>query len=184
MKLAVDMVVLATSMVPSHSSEKLAHALHISRDANGFFLEAHPKLRPVDSNTDGIFLAGACQAPRDIPDTVTHASAAASQALGLLSQEFIEVEPTVAEVKKVSCVACGLCVEVCPYGAVSMIDFQGRQIAQVNEALCKGCGLCVAGCRGKAITLRGYNDTQILTQIETLLQMGPVSQFDSQEVVE
>jgi heterodisulfide reductase subunit A-like polyferredoxin len=184
MKLAVDMVVLATSMVPSQSSEKLAHALHISRDANGFFLEAHPKLRPVDSNTDGIFLAGTCQAPRDIPDTVTHASAAASQALGLLSQDFIEVEPTVAEVKKASCVACGLCVEVCPYGAVSMIDFQGRQIAQVNEALCKGCGLCVAGCRGKAITLRGYNDTQILTQIETLLQMGPVSHIDSQEVVE
>ena len=183
-KLSVDMVVLATSMVPAKTSEKLAHALHVARDANGFFLEAHPKLRPVDSNTDGIFLAGTCQAPRDIPDTVTHASAAAAQALGLLSQEFIEVEPMVAEVKKASCVACGLCVEVCPYGAVSLVDFQGRQIAQVNEALCKGCGLCVAGCRGKAISLRGYNDTQILTQIETLLQMEPFHSSKPEEAIE
>jgi heterodisulfide reductase subunit A len=183
-KLPVDMVILATGVVPSKGAEKLAQTLHVTRDSNGFFLEAHPKLRPVDSNTDGIFLAGTCQAPRDIPDTVTHASAAASQALVLLSKDFIEVEPIVAEVKKASCVACGLCGEVCPYGAVSLVEFQGRQIAQVNEALCKGCGLCVAGCRGKAITLRGYNDAQILAQIETLLQMGPVSQVNSQEVVE
>jgi heterodisulfide reductase subunit A len=169
--LPVDMVVLATAVVPSEGAEELAHALHVTRDANGFFLEGHPKLRPVDSNTDGIYLAGACQAPRDIPDTVAHASAAASQALGLLSQEFVEVVPTVAEVRTLHCVGCGLCVEVCPYGAPSLVENRGRLVAEINEALCKGCGLCVAGCRGKAISLRGFTDTQILTQMEALLQL-------------
>lgn len=168
--LPVDMVILATGVVPSESAEKLSHTLHVTRDVNGFFLEAHPKLRPVDSNTDGIFLAGACQAPRDIPDTVTHASAAASQALGLLSRDYVEVVPTIAQVKELDCVGCSLCVEVCPYGAPSLVMKRGRMVSEINEALCKGCGLCVAGCRGKAITLRGFNDTQLLTQLETLLQ--------------
>jgi heterodisulfide reductase subunit A len=172
--LPVDMVVLATAVVPSQGAEKLAHTLHVTRDANGFFLEAHPKLRPVESNTDGIFVAGACQAPRDIPDTVAHAGAAASQAIGLLSQPFVEVVPTVAEVRSLHCVGCGLCVEVCPYGAPSLVDNRGRMLAQINEALCKGCGLCVAGCRGKAISLRGFDDTQILTQLEALLQLATV----------
>lgn len=170
--LPVDMVVLATGVVPSEGSEGLAHTLHITRDINGFFLEAHPKLRPVDSNTDGIYLAGACQAPRDIPDTVTHASAAAAQALGLLNQDYVEVVPTVAEVNQLDCVGCNLCVEVCPYGATSLELNRGRLVSAINEALCKGCGLCVAGCRGKAITLRGFNDTQLLTQLETLLQFS------------
>jgi heterodisulfide reductase subunit A len=171
-KLPVDMVVLATGVVPSEGAEQLAHTLHVTRDINGFFLEAHPKLRPVDSNTDGIYLAGACQAPRDIPDTVTHASAAAAQALGLLSQDYVEVVPTVAEVNSLDCVGCNLCVEVCPYGAPSLGLDRGRLVSTINEALCKGCGLCVAGCRGKAITLRGFNDTQLLTQLETLLQFS------------
>ena len=169
--LPVDMVVLATAVVPSEGAEKVAHVLHVTRDANGFFLEAHPKLRPVDSNTDGIYLAGACQAPRDIPDSVAHASAAASQALGLLSQDYVEVVPTVAEVRTLHCVGCGLCVSVCPYSAPSLVENRGRLVAEINEALCKGCGLCVAGCRGKAISLRGFTDTQLLTQLEALLQL-------------
>jgi heterodisulfide reductase subunit A len=170
--LPVDMVVLATGVVPSKGAEELAHTLQVTRDINGFFLEAHPKLRPVDSNTDGIYIAGACQAPRDIPDTVTHASAAASQALGLLNQPYVEVVPTVAEVRELHCVGCGLCVEVCPYSAISLEENRGQLVARVNEALCKGCGLCVAGCRGKAISLRGFNDEQLLTQMETLLQFS------------
>jgi len=184
--LPVDMVVLATAVVPSPGAEKVARTFHVARDKDGFFMEAHPKLRPVDSNTDGVFLAGACQSPRDIPDTVAHASAAASQALGLLSQDYVEVVPTVAEVRTLHCVGCGLCVEVCPCGAPSLVEDQGwstrtlrgdsaepsrTMIAQINEALCKGCGLCVAGCRGKAISLRGFTDTQILVQLEALLQL-------------
>jgi heterodisulfide reductase subunit A len=105
---------------------------------------------------------------------VAHASAAAAQALGLLSQPYVEVVPTVAEVRQLHCVGCGLCVEVCPYGAPKLVDQRGRAIAEINEALCKGCGLCVAGCRGKAISLRGFTDTQILTQLEALLQLSPV----------
>lgn len=170
--LPVDMVILATGVVPTSGAEKLAHTLHVTRDVNGFFMEAHQKLRPVDSNTDGIFLAGTCQAPRDIPDTVTHASAAASQALGLLSQDYVEVVPTIAEVNELDCVGCNLCVEVCPYGAPSLVMKRGRLVSEINDALCKGCGLCVAACRGKAITLRGFNDTQLLTQLETLLQFS------------
>ncbi|MBN1639692.1 MAG: FAD-dependent oxidoreductase [Anaerolineae bacterium] len=169
--LPVDMVVLATAVVPSKGAGELAQRLHVTRDKDGFFLEAHPKLRPVDSNTDGLYLAGACQAPRDIPDTVAHAGAAAAQALGLLTQDYVEVVPTVAEVRTMHCVGCGLCVDVCPYGAPSLVENRGRMVAEINEALCKGCGLCVAGCRGKAISLRGFTDTQILTQLEALLQL-------------
>jgi heterodisulfide reductase subunit A len=169
--LPVDMVVLASAVEPSKGAAELAQTLHVTRDKDGFFLEAHPKLRPVDSNTDGIYLAGACQGPRDIPDSVAHASAAASQALGLLSQDYVEVVPTVAEVRTLHCVGCGLCVDVCPYGAPSLVESRGRMVAEINEALCKGCGLCVAGCRGKAISLRGFTDTQILTQLEALLQL-------------
>jgi heterodisulfide reductase subunit A len=169
--LPVDMVVLATAVVPSRGAEKVAQTFHVTRDKDGFFLEAHPKLRPVDSNTDGLYLAGACQGPRDIPDTVAHAGAAASQALGLLSQDYVEVVPTVAEVRTLHCVGCGLCVAVCPYSAPSLVEERGQMVAQINEALCKGCGLCVAGCRGKAISLRGFTDTQILAQLEALLQL-------------
>lgn len=165
----VDMVVLATAIVPQPDAGEVAHLFHVTRGADGFFLEAHPKLRPVETATDGIFLAGVCQAPKDIPDTVAQASGAASQALGLLNRGRVEIEPMIAEVLPLRCVACGVCAEVCPAGAAAMVTVRGRKQSEINPALCKGCGLCVAACRGRAITLHGFTDQQLLGQLQALL---------------
>jgi heterodisulfide reductase subunit A len=169
-EIPVDMVVLATAMVPNADAEEVAQLFHVTRSEDGFLLEAHPKLRPVETAVDGIFLAGACQAPKDIPDTVSQASGAAVQAVGLLNRGQVEIEPMTAEVLPLRCMACGLCVEVCPAGAAELIETQGRKQAEINPALCKGCGLCVAGCRGGAITLHGFTDGQLLGQLTALLR--------------
>jgi heterodisulfide reductase subunit A len=169
-EIPVDMVVLSTAMVPSADAEQVAQLFHVTRSEDGFFLEAHPKLRPVETAMDGIFLAGACQAPRDIPDTVAQASGAAVQAVGLLNRGQVQIEPMTAEVLPLRCVACGLCVEVCPAGAAELVEVRGRSQAEINPALCKGCGLCVAACRGGAITLHGFTDQQLLGQLLALLR--------------
>ncbi len=169
-EIPVDMVVLATAMVPTADAEEVAQLFHVTRSEDGFFLEAHPKLRPVETAMDGIFLAGTCQAPKDIPDTVSQAGGAAVQAVGLLNRGRVEIEPMTAEVLPLRCVACGLCVEVCPVGAVELVEVRGRRQAEINPALCKGCGLCVAGCRGGAITLHGFTDQQLLGQLAALLR--------------
>jgi heterodisulfide reductase subunit A len=169
------MVVLATAMVPNADTEEVAQLFHVTRSEDGFFMEAHPKLRPVETAMDGIFVAGACQAPKDIPDTVSQASGAAVQAVGLLNRGQVEIEPMTAEVLPLRCVACGFCVEVCPAGAVELVEIGGQKQAEINPALCKGCGLCVAGCRGGAITLHGFTDQQLLGQLAALLRpMGRV----------
>jgi heterodisulfide reductase subunit A len=169
-EIPVDMVVLATAMVPTADTEQAAQLFHVTRSEDGFFLEAHPKLRPVETAMDGVFLAGACQAPKDIPDTVAQASGAAAQVVALLNQGQVEIEPMTAEVLALRCVACGLCVEVCPAGAAELVEVRGRRHAEINPALCKGCGLCVAGCRGGAITLHGFTDQQLLGQLAALLR--------------
>ena len=169
-EIPVDMVVLATAMVPSSDAEEVAQQFHVTRSEDGFFLEAHPKLRPVETAMDGIFLAGACQAPKDIPDTVAQASGAAVRAVAMLNRGQVEIEPMTAEVLPLRCVACNLCVEVCPAGAVEMVEIRGRKQAEINPALCKGCGLCVAACRGGAITLHGFTDQQLLGQLTALLR--------------
>ena len=169
-EIPVDMVVLATAMVPSADAGELAQLFHVTRSEDGFFLEAHPKLRPVETAMDGIFVAGTCQAPKDIPDTVSQASGAAVQAVGLLNRGQVEIEPMTAEVLSLRCVACGLCVEVCPAGAAELVQIRGQKQAEINPALCKGCGLCVAGCRGGAITLHGFTDQQLLGQLAALLR--------------
>jgi heterodisulfide reductase subunit A len=169
-EIPVDMVVLATAMVPNADAEEVAQLFHVTRSEDGFYLEAHPKLRPVETAMDGIFLAGTCQAPKDIPDTVSQASGAAVQAVGLLNRGQVEIEPMTAEVLPLRCVACGLCVEVCPAGAVELVEVRGQKQAEINPALCKGCGLCVAGCRGGAITLHGFTDQQLLGQLAALLR--------------
>jgi heterodisulfide reductase subunit A len=177
-EIPVDMVVLATAIVPTADAEEVAQLFHVTRSEDGFFLEAHPKLRPVETAMDGIFLAGACQAPKDIPDTVAQASGAAVQAVALLNQGRVEIEPMTAQVLPLRCVACGLCVEVCPAGAAELVEARGQRLAEINPALCKGCGLCVSGCRGGAITLHGFTDQQLLGQLAALLrpvEMAPAN---------
>jgi heterodisulfide reductase subunit A len=169
-EIPVDMVVLATAMVPRADAEEIAQLFHVTRSEDGFYLEAHPKLRPVETSMDGIFLAGACQAPKDIPDTVAQAGGAAVQAVGLLNRGQVEIEPMTAEVLAMRCVACGTCVEVCPASAAEMVEVRGRRQAEINPALCKGCGLCVAACRGGAIALHGFTDQQLLGQLSALLR--------------
>ena len=171
--LPVDMVILSTGMTPRHDSEKVARTFGITRDKYGFFLEAHLKLRPFHSNTEGIFLAGTCQAPRDIPDTIAHANAAAAEALSLLSRGTVVIEPLVAEVDPDRCSACRICVSLCPYQAISVktSTIEGKEItiSEINEALCKGCGVCAAACPSCAITARHFTDKQIMAQIEGIL---------------
>ncbi len=167
-----DLVVLATGIVPREDTKDLARLLNINQSADGFLLEAHPKLRPVDTFTDGIFLAGCCQSPKDIPDTVAQASGAASRVCDILSKKQLMIEATVASVNEDLCRGCGFCVEACPYKAIELkeIDHFGHKIivATVNEALCKGCGSCSAACLNGAISHLGFTDGQILAAIKAL----------------
>jgi heterodisulfide reductase subunit A len=169
-----DMVVLATAMVPAKGGLELARSLRAPTDANGFFQEAHPKLRPVETLTAGVFLAGAAQSPKDIPDTVATASAAASKALEMLSKPILEREPTIARVNELTCVGCFDCELVCPYLAIErkeITDRQGnliRMVARVNEAMCEGCGVCTVACRVRSIDVDGFNDEQVFAQLSAL----------------
>ena len=169
-----DMVVLATAMRPQKGIEALAQKLSVSYDRYGFINEAHPKLRPVETNTAGVFVAGACQAPRDIPDAVAMASATASKILGLFSNEELEREPTVARVDAALCAGCFNCERVCPYGAVERKEVRDRKgrllktIAEVNPGVCQGCGTCQATCPSKSVELQGFTDEQIYAEVNAL----------------
>ncbi len=168
-EIAADLVVLATGIEPSAGADELARELNISYDSYNFLVEAHPKLRPVETQTDGIYLAGACIGPRDIPETVAQGSAAAVKAVALFSQDSIAVSPMTALVDPLKCVGCLVCVEVCPFNAAeAQLARDGRTIAAINEGLCKGCGLCVAACRPGAINLRGFTDQQLLAEVTEL----------------
>jgi heterodisulfide reductase subunit A len=170
-EIEADLVVLAQGATSSKGAVDLMQTLGISYDQYGFINEMHPKLKPVETNTDGIFLAGCASGPKDIPDTVAGAGAAAAKAVGLLSQEFIVTEPMVASVDQTKCVACWLCEEVCPFRAPERETLRnGKVVAKINESVCKGCGLCVAGCRGKCITLKGYTDQQLLSELDALMK--------------
>jgi len=169
-----DLVVLATAMQAQEGIEKLAQKLNVSYDEYNFFTEAHPKLRPVEANTAGIFLAGACQAPKDIPEAVAQAGGAAAKVLGLFSSDELEREPIIARVNENTCVACWYCYNVCPYGAIEkkeIKDKQGRTVrwvAHVNESVCAGCGLCNAICPSKSVELDGFDDRQTHAEIGAL----------------
>jgi heterodisulfide reductase subunit A len=157
----VELVVLAVGMIPSKSSEELSRLLHIPRGTDGFFLEAHPKLRPVETNTAGIFLAGSCQGPKEIPESIAQGKAAASSVATLLSQGKIRIESMIASIDQDLCIGCGLCEESCPYVAITIEDRK----ATLEEALCKSCGACASLCPEHAIAMKHFTDMQVKAQI-------------------
>jgi heterodisulfide reductase subunit A len=164
-----DLVVLASGIVPGIDSEEIQRILRLSRSSDRFFLEAHPKLRPVETHTAGIYLCGCAQGPKDIPDTVAQASAAAAEAAIPLIAGEVTAEATVAHVDEELCGGCRVCESICPYEAVRVEETVRGRKAKVNEALCRGCGACGAACPSGAIAIRGFTREQILAQVEALL---------------
>jgi heterodisulfide reductase subunit A len=162
-----DLVVLAVGLEPGAAGKDVAQLLKLSRTADGFLAEAHPKLRPVDTTSDGIFLAGTAQGPKDIPDTVAQAKAAASSALIPLSRGKAKVEAITSSIYHEQCVGCGLCEASCAYGALSLHAWRGVMV--VNEVLCKGCGACAVACPSKAITLSHFTQKQTLAMLDAML---------------
>ncbi|MBQ5570625.1 MAG: CoB--CoM heterodisulfide reductase iron-sulfur subunit A family protein, partial [Treponema sp.] len=172
-----DMVVLAGSLEANKSARPLATMLTTSMDNNDFFLEAHVKLRPVESPTAGIFLAGACLGPKDIPETVAQSSGAAAKAITLLIKDKLQNNPCTAHPDENMCNGCGQCANVCPYGAISYVDkdFRGpnrttitRHVSQVNTAMCQGCGACTVACPSGAMDLLGFSNNQILAEVDAV----------------
>ncbi len=172
-----DMVVLAAAIEPDKSARPLATMLTASMDTNDFFTEAHPKLRPVESPTAGVFLSGACQGPKDIPETVAQAGAAAAKVIGLLAKDQLTCNPCVASSNELMCNGCSACEKVCPYGAITYIDkdFRGpnrttlrRRVAQVNPAVCQGCGACTVACPSGAMDLKGFSNAQIMAEVDAI----------------
>ena len=167
-----DMVVLANGLIARDDAVDVARMLGIAYDKNRLFAEGHPKLAPVETATNGVFLTGACQAPKDIPDTVATASAASAKALGLFSREYLEAEPQVAHINASLCSDCHACIESCPFGAIEEVEWrdaltrQTRRVAHVIESLCHGCGNCVVACRAGAPNLAGFTNEQVFAQVE------------------
>ena len=171
-----DMVVLATAIEPDPTARSIGTMLTASMDTNDFFTEAHAKLRPVESPTAGIFLSGVCQGPKDVPETVAQASAAAAKAIGLLSKNSLTCNPCVAHSDELLCNGYSQCANVCPYGAISYVEkevrgpeFRGvKRVAVVNEAVCQGCGACTVTCPSTAMDLKGFSNNQIMSEVDAI----------------
>jgi heterodisulfide reductase subunit A len=172
-----DLVVLAAAIEPDKSARPLATMLTASMDTNDFFTEAHPKLRPVESPTAGVFLSGTCQGPKDIPETVSQAGAAASKVIGLLCKDKLTGNPCVAHSDEMMCNGCSTCEKVCPYGAISYVEKEFRmpdrttkvrRVAVVNEAVCQGCGACTVACMSGAMDLKGFMNKQIMAEVDAI----------------
>jgi heterodisulfide reductase subunit A2 len=166
-EIPVDMVVLCNAIEPRKDSDAVRRLFSISKSPDGFFLERHPKLDPTSTATDGVYIAGCSQGPKDIPDTVAQASSAAARILSLISKGEVEIEPVRAMVQDEFCSGCKICNNMCPYGAIEFVE--AKKISHVNEALCKGCGTCVAACPSSAMTGHGFTDEQILAELDGLL---------------
>lgn len=167
LRVPADLVVLAMAAVPSAGSDALARLMHVATDESGFFAEAHPKLRPLESLTAGIYLAGAAQFPKDIAEAVAQGAGAAAKVLQLFAREELVAEPMVAVVDEELCAACGACIPACPYGARALHSW--KCVATVNVALCQGCGACAAICPNKATRLRNLTEEQVLAMVEAML---------------
>jgi len=175
-----DLVVLAAAIEPDKSARPLATMLTASMDTNDFFTEAHPKLRPVESPTAGVFLSGACQGPKDIPETVSQAGAAASKVIGLLCKDHLVGNPCIAQSNELMCNGCSSCERVCPYGAITYQDKEFRmpdrttrvrRVATVNPAVCQGCGACTVACPSGAMDLNGFKNNQIMAEVDAICKM-------------
>lgn len=167
-RIPVDMVVLAVALEPQSDADEVRRIFNIGCGAEGFFTERHPKLAPVSTFTDGVFLAGACQGPKDIPDTVAQAGAAAAEALVMVDRGSVELEPNTAFIDAAKCSGCRVCIGLCPFGALS---FDAKaEIAMANEVLCKGCGVCVAACPSGALQQHLFTDEQVLAELEGVLE--------------
>jgi heterodisulfide reductase subunit A2 len=166
-RVPVDMVILSVGMEPQADADEVRRKFSVSCSADGWFLEKHPKLAPISTVTDGIYLAGACQGPKDIPATVAQGQAAAGEVLALVDKGFVELEPNTAYIDEEACSGCRTCVALCPFNALSFSV--ERNIALLNEALCKGCGVCVAGCPSGALHQHLFDDEQILEEIQGVL---------------
>ena len=175
-EIAADLVVLATAIEPDPSARSIGTMLTASMDTNDFFTEAHAKLRPVESPTAGIFLSGVAQGPKDVPETVAQASAAASKVIGFLAKDHLVTNPCVAESNELMCNGCSQCEKVCPYGAITYVEKEVRgpgvrevrRVAQVNPAVCQGCGACTVTCPSGAMDLKGFSNKQIMAEVDQI----------------
>jgi heterodisulfide reductase subunit A len=170
-----DLVVLAAAMRPADGVQALAQKLKVGYDEYGFLSESHPKLRPVETNSAGIFICGACQAPKDIPEAVAQASAAAGKVQVMFGKTELTRDPEIAVVNEQTCAACFACYRACPYNAIEKAEIRDRKgnlikrTARVNAGLCMGCGTCVATCPSKSVDLEGFSEQQIYAQVNSLV---------------
>jgi len=169
-RIPVDMVILSAGLEPRYDAKEVAHRFGLSCSADGWFIERHPKLDPVATMTEGIYIAGCAQGPKDIPASVAQGSAAAARVMGRIQQKEIALEPVRAIIDEDKCSGCRICNDLCPFNAI--LFHEDRAVSEVNPALCQGCGTCVAACPAKAISGTGFSDEQILAQLEGLLLMN------------
>ena len=174
MTVEADMVVLASAVLPAKGTEALAQKLNVGYDEVGFLSESHPKLRPVETNAAGVFVCGVCQGPKDIPESVAQATAAAGKVLIMFARKQLTREPEVARIEQASCAGCFGCERTCPYQAIQRVALRDRSgevlryTAEVNPGLCMGCGTCVAVCPSKSADLAGFSEQQIYSVVESL----------------
>jgi heterodisulfide reductase subunit A len=159
-----DLVVLAVGVVPRSNTGEMGSLLKLSRSEDGFFMELHPKLGPVETATDGVYLAGCCQGPKDIADSIAQAKAAASSALIPLSSGMVRVESITCAIDPLLCSGCGLCAELCVYGALTLDEH--RRVMTANQVVCKGCAACATACPSGAIVVKHFTPDQILAEVE------------------